>query len=405
MLTDPKVSACMVLYHSPADALHAVSCLQESDLPIDFYVVDNSPDYPMAERIRWMCPGAKILPQERNLGFGRANNIVLPLLTSRYHLMINPDVTFPPDLISRMVAYMDANPDVVILTPRVFNPDGTEQFLPKMQPTVRYLLSGRLERLGGPFPRLRAEYTLADQNIATPVDVGFATGCFLLMHTGGTAPTSTHQLVTTIAASAPGCDHTEYALEGSVFVGGALLQWLRDELGLLRSSSESEMIAERVSDTGGVYVVPAFTGLGAPWWAPEARGLICGLTRGTTQAHVVRAALESMAYQVHDLARAMEADAGRRIETLNVDGGASQNKFLLQFQSDVLRCQIRRPLNTETTSLGAAFLAGLASGFWEDPSELEELRQRDLVFEPEMDEARADALVAGWRKAVERTLL
>ncbi len=233
----------------------------------------------------------------------------------------------------------------------------------------------------------------------------YGTGCFLLMHTGGNAPTSTHQLVTTIAASAPGCDHTEYALEGSVFVGGALLQWLRDELGLLRSSSESEMIAERVSDTGGVYVVPAFTGLGAPWWAPEARGLICGLTRGTTQAHVVRAALESMAYQVHDLARAMEADAGRRIETLNVDGGASQNKFLLQFQSDVLRCQIRRPLNTETTSLGAAFLAGLASGFWEDPSELEELRQRDLVFEPEMDEARADALVAGWRKAVERTLL
>ena len=183
MLTDPKVSACMVLYHSPADALHAVSCLQESDLPIDFYVVDNSPDDPMAERIRWMCPGAKILPQEKNLGFGRANNVVLPLLHSRYHLMLNPDVTFPPDLISRMVAYMDANPEVVILTPRVFNPDGTEQFLPRSQPTVRYLLSGRLERLGGPFPRLRAEYTLADRNIATPVEVGFATGCFLLIRT------------------------------------------------------------------------------------------------------------------------------------------------------------------------------------------------------------------------------
>lgn len=183
MLTDPKVSACMVLYHSPADALHAVSCLQESDLPIDFYVVDNSPDDPMAERIRWMCPGAKILPQEKNLGFGRANNVVLPLLHSRYHLMLNPDVAFPPDLISRMVAYMDANPEVVILTPRVFNPDGTEQFLPRSQPTVRYLLSGRLEHLGGPFPRLRAEYTLADRNIATPVEVGFATGCFLLIRT------------------------------------------------------------------------------------------------------------------------------------------------------------------------------------------------------------------------------
>ena len=142
MLTDPQVSACIVLYHSPANVLQTVQCLQDSDLPIDLYVVDNSPEDTMAERIRWLCPGAQILPQQRNLGFGRANNVVLPLLKSRYHLMVNPDVTFPPDLISRMVAYMDQHPEAVILTPRVYNPDGTEQFLPKMQPTIRYLMSG-----------------------------------------------------------------------------------------------------------------------------------------------------------------------------------------------------------------------------------------------------------------------
>lgn len=183
MLTDPQVSACIVLYHSPANVLQTVQCLQDSDLPIDLYVVDNSPEDTMAERIRWLCPGAQILPQQKNLGFGRANNVVLPLLKSRYHLMVNPDVTFPPDLISRMVAYMDQHPEAVILTPRVYNPDGTEQFLPKMQPTIRYLMSGRLEKLGGPFRALRQEYTLADRNIAVPIPVGFATGCFLLIRT------------------------------------------------------------------------------------------------------------------------------------------------------------------------------------------------------------------------------
>lgn len=183
MLTDPQVSACIVLYHSPANVLQAVQCLQDSDLPIDLYVVDNSPEDTMAERIRWLCPGAQILPQQKNLGFGRANNVVLPLLKSRYHLLVNPDVTFPPDLISRMVAYMDQHPEAVILTPRVYNPDGTEQFLPKMQPTIRYLMSGRLEKLGGPFRALRKEYTMADRNIAAPIPVGFATGCFLLIRT------------------------------------------------------------------------------------------------------------------------------------------------------------------------------------------------------------------------------
>lgn len=183
MLTDPKVSACIVLYHSPDTVLDTVQCLMDSDLPIGLYVVDNSPEDPMAERIRWQCPGAHILPQTSNLGFGRANNVALPLLKSRYHIMVNPDVTFPPDLISRMVAYMDAHPEITILTPRVFNHDGTEQFLPKMQPTIKYLLGGRLEKLGGPFRRWRREFTLADQDVATPISVGFATGCFLMIRT------------------------------------------------------------------------------------------------------------------------------------------------------------------------------------------------------------------------------
>ncbi len=183
MLTDPRVSASIVLYHAPETVLDTVKCLQESDTPIDLYIVDNSPQDTMLERIRWLCPGATFLPQTGNLGFGRGNNVVLPLLKSRYHLLVNPDVTFPPDLIGRMVAYMDEHPEITILTPRVFSPDGTEQFLPKKQPTIRYLLGGRLEKLGGPFRRWRAEYTLADANIASPTAVGFATGCFLLIRT------------------------------------------------------------------------------------------------------------------------------------------------------------------------------------------------------------------------------
>lgn len=183
MLTDPKVSACIVLYHAPESVLDTVQCLEASDLPISLYVVDNSPEDTMAERIRWSCPGAEILPQRANLGFGKGNNAVLPHLKSCYHLLVNPDVTFPPDLISQMVSYMDAHPEISILTPRVFSPDGTEQFLPKKQPTLHYLLGGRLEKLGGCFRAWRAEYTLEKEQVAIPTAVGFATGCFLLIRT------------------------------------------------------------------------------------------------------------------------------------------------------------------------------------------------------------------------------
>ena len=232
----------------------------------------------------------------------------------------------------------------------------------------------------------------------------YGTGCFLLMHTGRDACRSEHGLITTVAASAPDAPGPEYALEGSVFVAGALMQWLRDELGLIDDVADTSAIARSVPDAGGVFVVPAFTGLGAPYWDAEARGAIYGLTRGTTRAHLVRAALESLAYQVHDLCVAMEADAHVALSSLNVDGGASANDFLMQFQSDILRTPLRRPQNTETTALGAAFLAGLSTGFWKDADALRALRASDAVFEPCMEDARHARLLEGWACAVARTM-
>lgn len=231
----------------------------------------------------------------------------------------------------------------------------------------------------------------------------YGTGCFLLMHTGTEAVASEHGLVTTVAASAPGAPRTEYALEGSVFVAGALLQWLRDELGVLEDVADSDRLARSVEDSGGVVVVPAFTGLGAPWWDAEARGAIFGLTRGTTRAHLVRAALESLAFQVADVARTMERDAGLEITSLDVDGGACANDFLMQFQADVLHARIDRPTVTESTGLGAAFLAGLAVGFWDSTDELKALRACERRFEPAMPEGRREACLARWHRAVERT--
>ena len=231
----------------------------------------------------------------------------------------------------------------------------------------------------------------------------YGTGCFLLMHTGGEACRSTNNLITTIAASGPGAG-PEYALEGSVFMAGAPMQWLRDDMGIIDDVAETSAIARSVNSTDGVYVVPAFTGLGAPYWDADARGAIYGLTRGTGRAHIVRAALESLAYQVHDLAVAMEADAGVRLSVLNVDGGASANDFLMQFQSDILRTPLRRPQNAETTALGAAFLAGLATGFWKDAEALCALRSSDDVYEPGMEDERHAKLLEGWARAVKRTM-
>lgn len=229
----------------------------------------------------------------------------------------------------------------------------------------------------------------------------YGTGCFMLMNTGTKMRTSEHQLLTTVAWRANG--RTEYALEGSVFIAGAVIQWLRDGLKLIRRSSDVEALARQVDDNGGVYLVPAFAGLGAPHWDPYARGIVAGLTRGATGGHLARAALESIAYQVADVLDAMRADAGMKIGSLRVDGGASRNDLLMQFQADLLRVPVVRPKMFEATALGAGYLAGLATGFWKSQEQLAELWQIDRTFEPEMPKSQADSLRAGWQKALERS--
>ena len=230
----------------------------------------------------------------------------------------------------------------------------------------------------------------------------YGTGCFLLMNTGIKPITSKNGLLTTIAWGIDG--RVNYALEGSVFVAGAAVQWLRDELGVIKDAAESELLAIQVEDTNGCYFVPAFTGLGTPYWDQYARGAIVGLTRGCDKKHIARAALESIAYQNADLLRAMEADSGIPISTLQVDGGASANDFLMQFQADITDIPVERPKCIESTALGAAYLAGLAVGFWKDVNEIKKNRAVDETFRPKMGKKKREALLAGWDKAIHTTL-
>ena len=231
----------------------------------------------------------------------------------------------------------------------------------------------------------------------------YGTGCFMLMNTGREPVESHNGLVTTIAVGYE--DHVEYALEGSIFVAGAAIQWLRDELGVLTNAAESLEYARSVEDTAGGYVVPAFTGLGAPYWNQDARGAIVGLTRGFNRAHLVRATLESLAYQTFDICKAMEQDSGISVTDLKVDGGACANDFLMQFQSDILGCQVVRPSCIETTALGAAYLAGLAVGYWESPEDIRHNWAVDKKFDAAMDDARRTELLNGWHKAVKCALM
>ncbi|MFN4286320.1 MAG: glycerol kinase GlpK [Lacibacter sp.] len=226
----------------------------------------------------------------------------------------------------------------------------------------------------------------------------YGTGCFMLMHTGTQPVQSDHRLLTTVAWQLNGV--TEYALEGSVFVAGAVVQWLRDGLGVIRHAAEVETLAAQVPHSDGVYLVPAFAGLGAPWWNPHARGTIVGMTRGTTAAHIARAALDSIAFQTADVLRAMEADAGIAIGELRVDGGATVNNTLLQFQADLLQTTVVRPRIIETTALGAAFLAGLATGYWNSTAELQQQWQAERRFAPSMDAATRNSLLEGWARAI-----
>jgi glycerol kinase len=229
----------------------------------------------------------------------------------------------------------------------------------------------------------------------------YGTGCFMLMHTGNRPKISKNNLLSTVAWKIG--KETEYALEGSIFIAGAVTQWLRDELGLIRKSADIETLAKSVKDNGGVYLVPAFAGLGAPHWDQYARGAIVGLTRGSNAGHIARAALEGIAYQVGDVVKAMEKDAGLNLTELRVDGGASMNNLLMQFQSDLLGVPVLRPKVSETTALGAAYLAGLAVGYWKDKADISKQWQVDAQFNPGMNTKQVKSLTAGWQKALSRS--
>jgi glycerol kinase len=282
------------------------------------------------------------------------------------------------------------------------------QALPEVRPSSGILGETDSSLLGSPVP---IAGDAGDQQAAlfgqSCFDPGFGkntygTGCFLLLNTGGSPVASTKGLLTTVAWSLPG--GVTYALEGSVFAGGATVQWLRDGLGVIASAAESETLARSVADTGGVYLVPAFVGLGAPYWDAYARGLVIGITRGTTRAHLARAALEAIAYQTRDVLEAMSADSGLAAQRLRVDGGASANDFLMQFQADILAAPVQRPRVRETTALGAAYLAGLATGFWRDMNEIASLWASERIFTPAMPAAQRESLYRGWQKAVARSL-
>ena len=287
--------------------------------------------------------------------------------------------------------------------------DVPASMLPEVKPSSCVYGLTDFELLGGQIPIAGAagdqQCALFGQCCFEPGQMKntYGTGCFLLMNTGHEIVRSENGLVTTIAASADGT--VQYALEGSIFIAGAAIQWLRDELGVLTSAAESLEYALRVPDTAGGYVVPAFTGLGAPYWNQRARGVVVGLTRGFSRAHLVRATLESLAYQTYDIVRAMERDSGIPIADLKVDGGACANDFLMQFQSDLIAADVYRPQVIETTALGAAYLAGLAVGFW---SSLEDVRNNwavNRVFTPELEEDKRRKLLHGWHKAVKCALL
>ncbi|MBP3299921.1 MAG: glycerol kinase GlpK [Clostridia bacterium] len=279
--------------------------------------------------------------------------------------------------------------------------------LPEVRPSIGYFGTTKVELFGCPIP---VTGIAGDQHAALFGQACFAegdakntygTGCFLMMNTGSRPVPSKNGLVTTVAWSRG--DQVTYALEGSVFIGGAVLQWLRDELKIITSAPEADILAAGV-DNGGVYFVPAFTGLGAPYWDMYARGTITGLTRGTTRENIIRAALESIVFQTNDLLTAMREDTGVPFSSLKVDGGASRSDIILQLQADLLQAPVDRPVNTETTAQGAAFMAGLGAGLWKDEGEIAAKRRSAKTFAPAMDDASRETLLAGWKQAVGRTL-
>ncbi|MGE3961719.1 MAG: glycerol kinase GlpK [Dehalococcoidia bacterium] len=357
--------------------------------------------YFSASKVRWLLdavPGARERAERGELAFGTVDSWLAWQLTGGAHVTdeTNASRTMLYDIGARTwSAELLAAFDV------------PAALLPEVLPSSGDFGSARAEILGAAIP-IRGvagdqQAALFGQGCVRPGDAKntYGTGCFLLSNTGPTPPRSRHGLLGTVAASSDG---PAYALEGSVFVAGAAVQWLRDGLGLIATAAESEAVAQSVADTGGVYLVPAFAGLGAPYWDEEARGALVGLTRGTERAHVVRATLEAIAYQSADLVACVEADAGTRLGALRVDGGATHNGFLMQFQADILGIPVHRPKNLEVTALGAAGLAGIGAGVWAGAAEFVDATTSDLdVFEPRMPESERAERVGGWRAAVERT--
>jgi len=357
--------------------------------------------YFSASKIRWLLdtvPGAQERAERGELAFGTVDSWLIWRLTGGAHLTdeTNASRTMLYDIAARR------------WSAELLDAFGIpEALLPQVLPSSADFGETLPEILGASVP-IRGvagdqQAALFGQGCVTPgaMKNTYGTGCFLLANTGGVVPRSTHGLLGTVAASTEG---PTFALEGAVFVAGAALQWLRDGLGLIASAEESEAVARSVPDTGGAYLVPAFAGLGAPYWDEGARGALVGLTRGTERAHIVRATLEAIAYQSRDLVECIQADFGHAETALRVDGGACRNDFLMQFQADILGIPVHRPKNLEVTALGAAGLAGIATGVWSSPSEFVEATSADLdVFEPQMSAAERDERCEGWRAAVART--
>ena len=360
--------------------------------------------YFSASKITWILdhvPGAREKAEAGKLAFGTVDSWLIYNLTK--HQVHVTDYTNAARTMLFNIHTLEWDEELLKLfgVPR--------DLLPDVMPssclygyTDESMLGGRIPIAGAAGDQQSA---LFGQCCFNPGDVKntYGTGCFLLMNTGNEAIKSEHGLLTTIAAS--GADHVEYALEGSVFVAGAVVQWLRDEMRMVKTASQTEEYASDVFDTAGVYLVPAFAGMGAPYWNQYARGTVVGITRGCKKEHFIRAALESIAYQSSDLIRAMEEDAGISLNDIKVDGGASANNFLMKFQANITDRAVRRPKCIETTAMGAAFLAGLSVGFWMDREELTHIWELGRVFIPEMDETERAMLLKGWKKAVKCALV
>ena len=356
--------------------------------------------YFSATKIQWIfdhVPGVRERAEKGEICFGTVDCYLLWQLTGVHAT----DVTNASRTLLYNIRTMDWDEDLLNLF------DIPRSILPEVKPSIGAFAHTKIELFGCSIP---VTGIAGDQHAALFGQACFAegeakntygTGCFLMMNTGSVPVSSKNGLVTTVAWS--NGDRVTYALEGSVFIGGAVLQWLRDELKIITSAPEADVIAASETN-GGVYFVPAFTGLGAPYWDMYARGTITGLTRGTTRANIIRAALESIAFQTNDLLTAMQEDTGTPFSVLKVDGGASRSDVILQLQADLLGARVDRPVNTETTAQGAAFMAGLGVGLWKNEEEIASIRRSAKIFAPQMDEEARQNLLKGWATAVGRTL-